>query len=106
VPGAWRLAASQPLLGQGLVGFRLIPALCGAAVLLLSGRMTHRFGSGDIARRFACSWPTTSRHLRVLEQAGLVRAEKQGRERFYRLDTQQLAGVAGGWIGHFAGKPR
>jgi DNA-binding transcriptional ArsR family regulator len=28
--------------------------------------------SGEIAARFDCSWPTTTRHLRILEDAGLV----------------------------------
>jgi len=58
------------------------------------GQMT----SGAIASRFDCSWPTTTRHLRVLEDAGLVRVELQGRERIYRLDTERLHTVAGSWI--------
>src|SRR5262245_47843893 len=61
------------------------------------GEMT----AGDIAKRFACTWPTTTRHLRVLEDAGLVRVEKRGRERVYRLDKARLAGVAGGWLAWF-----
>jgi DNA-binding transcriptional ArsR family regulator len=61
------------------------------------GEMT----AGDIAGRFACSWPTTTRHLRVLEEAGLVRVEKRGRERVYRLDRQRLAGVTGAWLRWF-----
>lgn len=61
------------------------------------GEMT----SGAIAARFDCSWPTTTRHLRVLEDAGLVRVELQGRERIYRLDRSRLTEVAGGWIERF-----
>ncbi len=61
------------------------------------GEMT----AGDIAGRFACSWPTTTRHLRVLEEAGLVRVEKRGRERVYRLDRDRLAGVTGAWLRWF-----
>ena len=61
------------------------------------GEMT----AGDIAGRFACSWPTTTRHLRVLEDAGLVRVEKRGRERVYRLDLERLRTVAGGWLNAF-----
>ncbi len=57
--------------------------------------------AGEIARRFACSWPTTTRHLRVLEDAGLVRGAKQGRDRLYRLDTKALQGVLGSWIRNF-----
>jgi DNA-binding transcriptional ArsR family regulator len=61
------------------------------------GQMT----SGAIASRFDCAWPTTTRHLRVLEDAGLVRVELQGRERIYRLDVDRLTAVAGAWIDAF-----
>ena len=57
-----------------------------------------RVKAGDIASRFECSWPTTTRHLRVLGEAGLVRALQEGRERFYELDSKQLKRVAGGWL--------
>ena len=75
-------------------------------ILVVLRARGERVSAGDIARRFACSWPTTSRHLRELEEAGLVRVEKQGRERFYRLDTRRLSQVAGGWIRHFSRKRR
>ena len=61
------------------------------------GRMT----SGEIAGRFACRWPTTSRHLRRLQDAGLVRVEKQGRERVYHLVDARLRDVAAGWLEWF-----
>ena len=61
------------------------------------GEMT----SGAIAARFDCSWPTTSQHLRILEQAGLVTFELRGRERVYRLDRDRLHTVAGGWLTQF-----
>lgn len=62
------------------------------------GEMT----AGEIAARFACSWPTTTRHLKRLEQAGLVRVEREGRERRYRLEGETLERVAGGWLATFA----
>lgn len=58
--------------------------------------------AGDIASRFACSWPTTTRHLRQLEDAGLVAVESQGRERIYALQSQRLRDVAGAWLDRFA----
>jgi DNA-binding transcriptional ArsR family regulator len=61
--------------------------------------------SGQIADRFSCSWPTTTRHLRVLEQAGLVVIEHRGRESMYRLDLPRLERVAGGWLGWFRHAP-
>lgn len=61
------------------------------------GEMT----AGEIAARFECSWPTTTRHLRRLEDAGLVTVEKEGRERIYRLARDTLRRVVGGWLEHF-----
>jgi DNA-binding transcriptional ArsR family regulator len=61
------------------------------------GEMT----SGAIAARFDCSWPTTSQHLRVLENAGLVTIELRGREHVYRLAPDRLRSVAGAWLDRF-----
>ena len=57
--------------------------------------------AGEIARRFSCSWPTTSRHLRILEDAGLVRVDKQGREWIYVLEADRIRQVVGGWVHWF-----
>src|SRR5262245_45240481 len=46
------------------------------------GEMT----SGEIAEHFSTAWSTTTRHLAVLRDAGLVTVEKRGRERFYRAN--------------------
>jgi DNA-binding transcriptional ArsR family regulator len=56
--------------------------------------------AGDIAARFEHKWPTTTRHLRVLEDAGLLRQEKHGRTRVYTLDKNRLALVTE-WLGWF-----
>lgn len=61
------------------------------------GEMT----AGDIARRFQCSWPTTTGHLQTLEKAGLVVSERRGRERVYRLDADRLLTVVGEWLAWF-----
>ena len=61
--------------------------------------------SGEIAARFDHSWPTTSRHLRVLQESGLVRWELRGRERVYSLDTERLGSVVQGWVDRFARSP-
>jgi DNA-binding transcriptional ArsR family regulator len=46
--------------------------------------------AGDIAGRFHCRWPTISRHLRLLEEAGLIRHERSGRVRTYHLVPDRL----------------
>jgi DNA-binding transcriptional ArsR family regulator len=61
------------------------------------GQMT----SGEIADRFSCAWPTTSRHLRKLESSGLVTVERAGREWIYKLRRDRL-GVVGEWLGWFS----
>ena len=56
--------------------------------------------AGEIDERFQHSWPTTSRHLRVLEKAGLLVHEKRGRTRVYRVNTEKLE-VVRGWLEWF-----
>jgi DNA-binding transcriptional ArsR family regulator len=53
--------------------------------------------AGEIADRFKHAWPTTTRHLRVLESAGLVTSTRRGRQRDYRLQTGPAARAAD-WI--------
>ena len=50
--------------------------------------------AGEIAGRFAHKWPTTTRHLRVLEDAGLLRHERRGRTRVYTVHKARLALVS------------
>ena len=47
--------------------------------------------AGAIAAMFAHAWPTTTGHLRVLEDAGLVAQAREGRTRIYTLDCRRLA---------------
>lgn len=51
--------------------------------MLRSGPRT----SGEIASRFDSSWPTISRHLSILREAGLVVAQRNGQEIYYELNT-------------------
>jgi DNA-binding transcriptional ArsR family regulator len=50
--------------------------------------------AGDIADRFPIAFPSVSRHLGILRDAGLVAAEREGQHIRYRLNTtvyQELA---------------
>jgi DNA-binding transcriptional ArsR family regulator len=55
--------------------------------------------AGDLAARFSHAWPTTTRHLKTLTDAGLLVVRKSGRERLYTLDRSRLATVVGLWLG-------
>src|SRR6516225_10445089 len=60
--------------------------------------------AGDIAKTFEHAWPTTTRHLQVLEAAGLLRHERQGRSRYYRIDCHRLELVRD-WLAWFSKTP-
>ena len=59
--------------------------------------------AGQIAAVFPHAWQTTTRHLQVLEAAGLIRHERRGRQRIYRLETSRLA-LAKDWLAWFTRK--
>ena len=54
--------------------------------LLRSGPLN----SGDIAGHFSSAWPTISRHLAILRDAGLIVAERDGNSIRYELNTTIL----------------
>jgi DNA-binding transcriptional ArsR family regulator len=60
--------------------------------------------AGEIAAVFSHAWQTTTRHLQVLETAGLVSSERQGRLRIYRLEHKRLDLVSE-WLAHFSRPP-
>ena len=60
--------------------------------------------AGEIAGIFAHAWQTTTRHLQVLEAAGLLSVEKKGRQRIYHLERKRLALVRD-WLDHFFKAP-
>ncbi len=53
--------------------------------------------AGELGRRFRSAQPTISKHLKVLEQAGLVERTIDGRLHRFRLRRQALDEAAG-WI--------
>jgi len=57
--------------------------------------------AGEIAAIFEHAWQTTTRHLQVLEAAGLLTHEKQGRMRIYRIQRKRLELVRD-WLAHFS----
>jgi DNA-binding transcriptional ArsR family regulator len=50
--------------------------------------------AGELARHFEISWPSVSRHLKVLEGAGLVSSRRRGGNIIYSLQTSVLEDIA------------
>ena len=69
-------------------------------IVLLLGHLGGELPSGYLAARFQHSWPTTTRHLKVLEEAGIVEVERSGRSARYRLVRERLDRIVGGWLRH------
>src|SRR5438270_12357776 len=66
------------------------------AVYFNGGSMT----AGEIAAMFAHAWQTTTKHLQVLERAGLLQHERSGRNRIYNINRRRLA-LVNDWLSTF-----
>jgi len=60
--------------------------------------------AGEIADVFEHAWPTTTRHIQVLEAAGLLDHDKQGRNRVYHINRRRLELVRD-WLEWFSKDP-
>lgn len=63
------------------------------------GIVNRLAGSGsvcvcDLVSAFDLSQPTISHHLRLLREAGLVRADRRGTWAYYELVPEAIAGIA------------
>jgi DNA-binding transcriptional ArsR family regulator len=56
-----------------------------------------RLSTSDLAERFAMSAPAISRHLSVLENAGLVMREREGQFVYYQLNRDHLVNTLTGY---------
>ncbi len=67
-------------------------------------RLFERDGQtlGDLERCFEMTRFGVMKHLRVLEEAGLVATRRAGREKFHYLNPVPIREIADRWIGKFA----
>jgi DNA-binding transcriptional ArsR family regulator len=54
--------------------------------------------AGEIAERFDISKPSISKHLALLESAGLIASERKGQYIHYRLVRDNLANTLNGFV--------
>lgn len=54
--------------------------------------------AGEIAGRFPVSGPTISRHLSLLEAAGLVSYQREANRLIYRTEAENLAAALNGFL--------
>ena len=73
------------------------PTRRGLIELLAEGERS----AGELATHFETSFSAVSQQLRILSEAGIVAARRQGRRRFYRLEPGGLDPVAS-WTAQYA----
>jgi DNA-binding transcriptional ArsR family regulator len=71
------------------------------AILVVLHTRGGAMTSGAIANLFSNTWQTTSRHLRLLEEAGLIEVALRGRERIYELRADRHRELLNGWLARF-----
>lgn len=54
--------------------------------------------AGEIAARFSMSKPSISKHLAILENAGLIRSDKRGQFVHYKLVHENLANTLNSFV--------
>lgn len=54
--------------------------------------------AGEIVERFEMSAPSVSKHLRILQNAGLITAEKKGQYIHYSLVRDNLVNTLNGFV--------
>ncbi|MFF8308962.1 ArsR/SmtB family transcription factor [Streptomyces lydicus] len=55
---------------------------------------------GELTEQLGLSQPGTSKHLRVLREAGLVRVRQEAQRRWYELRPEPLAELDA-WLAHY-----
>lgn len=60
----------------------------------------NSYNVNAIAKKFAMSRPAISQHIKILEECGLIKMSKQGRERFCEMQPKKLAEVVD-WLKTF-----
>jgi DNA-binding transcriptional ArsR family regulator len=71
----------------------------GQTLFELCARLAVKHGVGSTRQ-------AVSQHLAVLEEAGLVRARREGRYRFHHLDTAPLQVIVERWLSRRGEEPR
>lgn len=78
-------------------GFKVLSDPTRRCILELLGE--RNMTAGEIGEHFPQNKATLAHHLEVLREAGLVEAERRGRNVLYRLDTTVLQGLISWFLG-------
>lgn len=91
--------SSKPLQFEGVdlaaLGRCLIALADGTRQEIVGLLSRERLNVGQLAERLSLSQPAVSHHLKILAGAGVLKQERRGRERLYRLDARYCQSFVG-----------
>jgi DNA-binding transcriptional ArsR family regulator len=70
---------------------------------ILTTLARERLNVGKLSERFSLSRPAVSHHLKILSDAGLLKRERLGRERVYRVDAARCRALVARLAGFVEG---
>ena len=80
---------------------RIFFALCDPTRRAIVGRLAERSSTvGELAQPFSISAPAISKHMKILEGAGLINRRVEGRRHHCTLNPQAL-GEAQDWLSYY-----
>ena len=79
--------------------FRAIADPTRRSIMTLLAQGEHSLG--DIAANYEMTRPAVTKHLKILEQGGLIRVRAQGRERLHTLQPEARKTVSD-WLSFFS----
>jgi DNA-binding transcriptional ArsR family regulator len=89
---------ARPTLEETEVVFAALAHEARRHIVQMLSNLGDELPSGYLAQRFQHSWPTTTRHLSVLVEAGILEVRREGRSSYYRIDRDRIRRVIGGWL--------
>jgi len=68
-------------------------------------RHHNNLNASQIVDKMHISQPTVSHHLKILVEASLVNAKKEGKEVYYSLNKENIRQCCAGFMKQFSSKP-
>ncbi len=70
-------------------------------ILVVLRSHKDKMPAGDIVGAFKYKWPTMTRHMQQLEEAGLISVTKNGTQNLYEFNREKMTNVIGSWLKWF-----
>src|SRR5690606_27768122 len=70
-------------------------------ILVVLRSRKDKMPAGEIVGAFKYKWPTITRHMQLLEKAGLISVTKSGTQNLYEFKREKMTSVLENWLKWF-----